>query len=105
MIVVADGDIIKNQLTNGRPLELGYDKWTSSFYGNKEFLINCTNYLLDDLGLLQLRTKQVAIALLDPQKIVAQKRTWQWLGIGLPLLLIGLLGVIVLLLRKHYYGA
>lgn len=105
MIVVADGDIIQNQLTNGRPLELGYDKWTSSFYGNKEFLLNCVNYLLDDTGLLQLRAKNVAIALLDPQKIASEKRKWQWLSIGLPLFLIGLVGILVLFLRKHRYGA
>ena len=105
MIVIADGDIIKNQLTNGRPLELGYDKWTSSFYGNKEFLINCTNYLLDDTGLLQLRTKKVTIPLLDPQKIVAQKQTWQWFTIGLPLGLVGLVGVIVFIARKRQHGA
>jgi hypothetical protein len=39
MLVVADGDVIRNQLRNGRPLELGYDKWTNNFYGNKEFLV------------------------------------------------------------------
>ena len=104
MIVIADGDIIKNQLTNGRPLELGYDKWTNSFYGNKEFLINCTNYLLDDTGLLQLRSKKVAIPLLDPQKIALEKGTWQWVTLGLPLVLIVLVGAGVFIARKRRYG-
>ncbi len=103
MIVIGDGDIIKNQLTNGRPLELGYDKWTNSFYGNKEFLINCTNYLLDDTGLLQLRSKKVAIPLLDPQKIALEKGTWQWVTLGLPLGLVVLVGVVVFIVRKRRY--
>lgn len=68
MIVISDGDVIKNQLRNGRPLELGYDKWTSSFYGNKEFLVNSTNYLLDHTGLINIRNKKVSIPLLDVKK-------------------------------------
>jgi len=93
MILISDGDLIKNQVSGGRPLELGYDKWTSSFYGNKEFLINCTNYLLDDTGLLELRTKRVSIPLLDVEKVAAQKNKWRMLNIGLPLLLALLLGL------------
>ena len=58
MLVIADGDVIKNQLKNGRPLELGYDKWTNNFYGNKEFLVNSINYLLDDTGLINIRNKK-----------------------------------------------
>lgn len=93
MILISDGDLIKNQVSSGRPLELGYDKWTSNFYGNKEFLINCTNYLLDDTGLLELRSKRVSIPLLDPEKIAAQKDKWRLLNIGLPLLLALVLGL------------
>ena len=69
MVVVADGDLIRNQLDQGRPLELGYDKWTNSFYGNKEFLLNTVNYLLGDQDLLSLRNKEVSIPLLDRAKI------------------------------------
>ena len=92
MIVVSDGDLIANQLQNGRPLELGYDKWTNNFYGNKEFLLNAMNYLLDDNGLINIRNKEVRIPLLDPEKIAASKGKWQLLNIGLPLLLIVLIG-------------
>lgn len=95
MLVIADGDLIKNQLTNGRPLELGYDKWTNSFYGNKEFLVNSTNYLLDGTGLINIRNKKVAIPLLDNQKIVDQKQKWQLLNIGLPVALTLLFGIFI----------
>lgn len=103
MIVVADGDVIKNQLRNGLPLELGYDKWTNSFYGNKEFLTNCVNYLLDDTGLINIRNKKVAIPLLDPQKISEQKSKWQLINILLPILLVVLLGITYGWYRKQNY--
>jgi len=93
MILISDGDVIRNQLSGGRPLELGYDKWTNSFYGNKEFLLNATNYLLDDTGLLDIRNKRVSIALLDPEKVAAQRGNWTALNIGLPVVLTLLLGL------------
>src|SRR5690606_34443062 len=104
MILISDGDLIKNQVSGGRPLELGYDKWTNSFYGNKEFLINCTNYLLEDTGLLELRGKRVSIPLLDVEKISEQKDKWRMLNIGLPLLLALLLGLGFGWYRKRKYA-
>ncbi|WP_375324260.1 gliding motility-associated ABC transporter substrate-binding protein GldG [Flagellimonas sp. GZD32] len=105
MIVISDGDIIKNQLRNGRPLELGYDKWTNSFYGNKEFLVNSTNYLLDNTGLINIRNKKVSIPLLDVKKIAAQKTKWQLVNIGLPLMLTILFGVFFGFYRKRKFSA
>ena len=104
MIVISDGDLIKNQLRNGRPLELGYDKWTNNFYGNKEFLVNCVNYLLDDSGLINIRNKQVRIPLLDPEKVENQKSKWQFINIGVPLLLILLFGWLFNMLRRRKYA-
>ncbi len=104
MIVISDGDVIKNQLRNGRPLELGYDKWTSSFYGNKEFLINCTNYLLDNTGLINIRSKKVSIPLLDVKKIAAEKTKWQLLNIGVPVLLTLLFGIFFSYYRKRKFA-
>ncbi len=103
MIVISDGDVIKNQLRNGRPLELGYDKWTSSFYGNKEFLVNSTNYMLDNTGLINIRNKKVAIPLLDVKKIATQKTKWQLINIGLPVVLTLLFGVFFGYYRKRKF--
>ncbi len=104
MLVVSDGDIIKNQIRNGRPLELGYDKWTNNFYGNKEFLLNAINYLLDDTGLINIRTKQVHIPFLDADKIRQEKTQWQLINIGLPLLLTLVIGLLFNYFRKRKYG-
>ncbi len=104
MVVISDGDVIKNQLDRGRPLELGFDKWTNSFYGNKEFLLNTVNYLLDDSGLINIRTKQIAIPFLDPQK-TAQKRTqWQVVNLLLPLGLLAVFGIFFQWYRRKKYS-
>lgn len=105
MIVISDGDVIKNQLRNGRPLELGYDKWTNSFYGNKEFLVNCTNYLLDNTGLINIRNRKVSIPLLDVEKIVEQKTRWQLLNIGIPVVLTMVFGIFFNYMRKRKFTA
>ncbi len=104
MIVISDGDVIKNQLRNERPLELGYDKWTSSFYGNKEFLVNCTNYLLDNTGLINIRNKRVSIPLLDVKKITDQRTKWQLINIGLPVVLTLAFGLFFSYYRKQKFS-
>ncbi|MFI2744179.1 gliding motility-associated ABC transporter substrate-binding protein GldG [Zhouia sp. PK063] len=103
MIVISDGDLIKNQIRNGRPLELGYDKWTNSFYGNKEFLMNCVNYLLDDDGLINIRSKKIKISFLDEEKVASQKTTWQAINLLLPTGLLLLFGFGYGYYRKRKY--
>lgn len=105
LLVVADGDIIKNQLRNGTPLPLGYDKWTNNTYGNKEFLVNSINYLLDDTGLINIRNKKVAIPLMDVQKITDEKSKWQLINIGVPVVLVLLFGICFNYYRKTKFAA
>nr|WP_299340351.1 gliding motility-associated ABC transporter substrate-binding protein GldG [Allomuricauda sp.] len=105
MIVISDGDLIRNQLRNGQPLELGYDKWTNSSYGNKEFLVNCINYLLNDTGLINIRNKRVSIPLLNQQKITDNRTKWQLLNIGVPTVLTLVFGIFFGYYRKRKYAA
>ncbi|WP_310554937.1 gliding motility-associated ABC transporter substrate-binding protein GldG [Flavobacterium sp.] len=105
MIVVSDGDIIKNQLDEkGEPLELGFDKWTNQVYANKEFLLNCVNYLLDENGLINIRSKEVDLPLLDKEKVYENYTFTQCITVGLPLLLLLFFGITVLYLRKRQFG-
>lgn len=105
MIVVSDGDIIRNQLDDkGQPLELGFDKWTNKMYANKEFLMNCVNYLLDDNGLINIRSKQVDLPLLDKEKVYENYTYTQFLTVGLPLVLLLLFGIVITYLRKRQFG-
>lgn len=103
MVVISDGDVIKNQMEGNRPLELGYDKLTNSLYGNKEFLLNTVNYLLDDSGLINIRTKQIAISFLDTRVAVLERSKWQALNLLLPLGLLALFGVGFNFYRKRKY--
>ena len=105
MIVIADGDLIKNDLDqNGRPLELGFDKFTFKEYGNKEFLLNAVNYLLDDNGLINIRSKSIVLPALDIQKTTNDRATWQALTIGLPLAILLLFALIYTYLRRRKYS-
>ncbi|MFT7900199.1 gliding motility-associated ABC transporter substrate-binding protein GldG [Tenacibaculum ascidiaceicola] len=103
MIVIADGDVGRNQVLKGKPHDLSLDKWTGEQFGNKEFLINAIDYLLDDSGLIQLRNKTIQINLLDKQRAFAEKRFWQFINIGIPLMLLALFGLGFNYWRKKKY--
>ena len=105
MIVISDGDIVKNQLDKEyQPMELGYDKWTGNLYDNKGFVMNCVNYLLDDKGLINIRSKDVDLPLLDKQKVYDNYSIAQFITIGLPIVILALFGVLFTYLRKRKYS-
>lgn len=103
MVIVSDGSIIKNQLQGNRPLELGFDKWTNNFYGNKEFLLNTVNYLLDDNGLINIRTKDISIPFLDPIKVSENRTFWKWINLLFPMLILTIIVLIFNYFRKKKY--
>jgi len=105
MIVIADGDIIKNQLDKtGQPVELGYDQRSGNLYDNKDFMMNCVNYLLDDNGLINIRSKDVDLPLLDKEKVYENYTFTQFLTIGLPILILVVFGLGFTFLRKRKYS-
>ena len=104
MIIVSDGDIGKNQIQKGQPFDLAVDKWTGEQFGNKEFLLNAVDYLLDDTGLIELRNKTLQINLLDKQKAYKERTYWQFINILLPLLLLFGFGFGFSYLRKRKYS-
>lgn len=106
MIVVADGDIIRNQLDVKRhtPLPLGYDQYTGNTYGNKDFIENAISYLIDGEGLIDIRSREFKIRLLDPQKITTQRVRWQLINILIPTGIVILFGIFMALIRKRKYS-
>ncbi|WP_298759761.1 gliding motility-associated ABC transporter substrate-binding protein GldG [uncultured Psychroserpens sp.] len=104
MIVIADGDVIKNEVIKNRPQELGFEFLTKRKFGNKEFLENAVNYLLNDDGLINIRTKEVKLAFLDSEKIEDQKSKWQIVNIALPLVILGLFGFTFKYFRRKRYS-
>ena len=114
MIVIADGDIIRNQLAQldyakknnkriGSPLPLGYDQYTNITYGNKQFIENAASYLLEGEGLINIRSRELKIRLLDMNKVDGNPILWQLINVVLPSALMIILGIVLAILRKKKY--
>ena len=114
MIVIADGDIIRNQLAQldyakknnkrvGSPLELGYDQYTNNYYGNKQFIENAVSYLLEGEGLISIRSRELKIRLLDRNKMNNNPMMWQVVNVVLPSAVMIILGIVLAVLRKKKY--
>ena len=107
MIVVSDANIIKNDVVN-RPdgvfiTPLGFDRYTQQTYGNKEFVMNAVHYLVDESGILDIRSREIKLRILDKQKIKNERFKWQMINTVLPVLLIIIFGILLTLLRKKRY--
>lgn len=123
IIVVADGDMVLNDLLPDRnsgpaPIPMGWNKYTYSEYqrqtelgklfipvANHDFLLNCMEYMVNSADIMETRNKDIVLRLLDSQKIEKQRTTWQFINIGLPILLVILAGFIYQQVRKRRYAA
>ncbi len=105
MIVVADGDIIRNQfhIPKGYPLPLGFDQYTQVTYGNKEFIENAISYLVDGEGLISIRSRELKIRLLDMNKVNANTMLWQVVNVIVPSLLVVVFGFVLAFIRKRKF--
>lgn len=104
MIVISDGDLVKNQMSNGIPLPLGFDKYEKRQYNNKEFILNTIDYLTDEEELTNVRSRELILRQLNTQKITSEKSFWQLLNIGGPVLIIILYGIIRQYYRNNKYN-
>jgi ABC-2 type transport system permease protein len=107
MIVVADGDIIRNEVRRvgleETPVPLGQDNYTGQIFGNRDFLINCLNYLVDDHGIMELRSRELKLRLLNTSVIKTEKLKWQIINITCPVLIVILTGLLYRYLRNRKY--
>jgi ABC-2 type transport system permease protein len=105
MIVISDGDIVKNQFhfSQGYPLPLGYDQYTGETFGNKDFILNALDYLTDASGLIEIRSRELKLRLLDSARVSEQKLQWQLVNTVVPVLLVFLFGVAQYYFRKRRY--
>ncbi|MBK8585365.1 MAG: gliding motility-associated ABC transporter substrate-binding protein GldG [Bacteroidetes bacterium] len=103
MIVVSDGDVIASYVSKkGNVYPLGYDRFTRQTFGNKSFILNCIDYLCDNNGVLELRSKEIKLRLLDPAKI-EEPLFIQWLNVILPTIMIIIFGMIFSFIRKRKF--
>lgn len=107
VMVVADGDIIKNlvNFSTGETTPMGYDKFENMiFTGNRDFLLNAVEYMMDETGVLQARAKDIKLRLLDGVRAREERLKWQWINIGGPIGLIIILGVLYQYFRKRRFA-
>lgn len=107
-LIVTDSDFAKNLVNpvSGETEDIGYNKWERRYYkGNKEFILNAVEYMLDEDNILTSRSKEVKLRLLDPVKTRQEKTFWQFLNVGLPLILLVLFGLVYRYVRKRKYTA
>lgn len=104
-IVVSDADIVTNALSNTTgPLPMGELPYEGYRFANREFFLNCIDYLVSNNGLFESRNKTIVLRLLDKEKIASQKTTWQFINIVTPLLILAIAGGIIQWRRKKKYG-
>ena len=107
MIVLSDASIIRNEVSRrgdgAYVTPLGFDRYTNQTYGNKDLIINMINYLNDDVGLMNLRTRDFKLRLLDRNKVLDQRVRWQVLNVVLPSLILLVFVIIWLVVRRKRY--
>lgn len=106
MIVVSDGDIIKNQFNpnEGTIYPVGYDFYRKIRYANRELILNMLNYMTGDEDLMTVRNKNFTLRKLDTDKANEKRTFYQVINIVVPLLILALAGVCIILIEKHAYG-
>lgn len=106
MIVIADGDIIRNQfhVPQGYPLPLGFDQFTRQTFGNKDFILNAISYLADNSGLISIRSRELKMRLLDPSLIKKSRLKWQIINTVIPVIIVLLFGMVLAFMRKKRYA-
>ena len=104
MIVVSDGDMIRNDFSKGRAMALGYDKYSATSFGNKDLVQNMIDYLCDDNGLMSVRSKTYKLRLLDATALQTHYTYLQIINCVIPIILIMILGAIKFYLRKRKYA-
>jgi ABC-2 type transport system permease protein len=107
MIVVGTGSITRNDIrkSTGEYFVLGYDKYTREVFGNKNFMLNAVNYLCDDSGLLESRTREIKLRLLDKNKLSKERQKWQVINVSFPIILVIIFGLSQAYIRKKKYAA
>ncbi|NQY66805.1 MAG: gliding motility-associated ABC transporter substrate-binding protein GldG [Flavobacteriales bacterium] len=105
MIVVSDGDIIRNEVyNNGDILPLGKERLTGQEYGNVDFFLNAMNYLTDNIDMLSVRSRELKMRLLDKTILEKHKLKWQLINTALPILLVISFGFLQVYFRKRKYS-
>lgn len=104
VLVVADGDFVRNDysLTKNTTFPMGFDRQAGVQFGNKDFVLNAVNYMLDPDGVILAKSKDIQLRPLDKPRIAAEKSKWQTLSITAPLALMSIILLSSMAMRKRH---
>lgn len=103
-VVIACGNILRNDWQQGEPLPVGYDRYSGMQFGNRDFLTNAVLFLADDEGLIGLRQKEIALRLINTERAYQYKGLIQAVSITAPIIILTIIGCAVILYRRKRYG-
>ncbi|HUZ57967.1 MAG TPA: gliding motility-associated ABC transporter substrate-binding protein GldG [Hanamia sp.] len=108
VIIIGDGDIVLNGGYKDEPLPMGVNSYTVGTqyeyqFANRQFVENCLEYLINNAGLTEAKSKDYKLRLLDPKKTSDQRGFWEMLNILLPVFLMIIFGLIYQWWRKRKY--
>jgi gliding-associated putative ABC transporter substrate-binding component GldG len=111
MIIIADGDMVLNEFSAQKQqvLPMGVNQYTLGTdyeyqFANRDFILNCMEYLLNDGGIMETRNKDFVLRVLDTKKVDEQKTFWQIINTALPVLLVLIFGFVYQQIRKRKYS-
>lgn len=111
IFVLTDGDIPANEVEYEqgayRAQPLGYDRYTRQTFGNRDFIMNVVNFMCDDTGIMELRSRELKLRLLNSEISTRKGELLKWklLNTLLPLLLLLMAGLIIQLARKRKFSS
>jgi gliding-associated putative ABC transporter substrate-binding component GldG len=106
-LFISDSDFAKNLVvpSTGQTEDIGFNKWERRYYkGNKDFILNAVEYMLDAENVLQSRSKEIKLRLLDTVKTRKEKTKWQFINVVMPVLILLLIGLLYHFVRKRKYA-
>lgn len=104
-LIVADGDVVLNTYNRQQAFPMGFSAVQDRSFANKIFLQNTLEYMTGNAGIVALRSKDVAVRLLNKEKVEIEKLTWQLVNIAAPILLVLLGAFIFGWWRKRKYAS
>ncbi len=106
LIVIADGDIMRNDVNprTGEAQPLGFDPFSQYTFANQDLLLNAIAYLTEENGLIKARNKEIKIRPLDKEKIKNERVFCQVINIVAPLVLLIIFGFSRSYWRKLKYS-
>ncbi|MEO8854770.1 MAG: gliding motility-associated ABC transporter substrate-binding protein GldG [Ginsengibacter sp.] len=108
MIIVSDGDIVLNDTYKGQLLPMGVNAYTVGTqyeyqFANHQFVENCIQYLINNGGLIEAKSKDYKLRLLDPEKVKEERGLWQLINFAIPIILLVIFGMAYQWFRKRKY--